>query len=1115
MRSLAALLLVLSGASWAQAPSDFARREDAYRTNNLGVALLEQFKHDEAAARFEQALALRPGFSLARLNLAIALFNAQKLPEARKAAIAALDEIPNSPQANYVLGLINRVENNQDESLDAFRRVLAIDPLDVGANINVGQIFSQQRKYDEAITHFRIAYDAESYNTTAVYNLATALQRTGQRERSAELLAKFQALRESSAGTSIGLNYLEQGRYAEAIASTGAESELVDPADPKVTFRESDVGLRLPRSRNFRAPAGAVLFDYDNDNDLDIALTNPARIFRNSDGMFADVTAGGGDYGRVRSAPGSRIIAGDFDRDSLADLFVVGSRGFSLYKNLGKGRFADATRSARIPAKADTVSPMTCAFLDVDHDGDLDIVIGGTGKARNRLFRNNGNSTFSDYSSEAKIDTDISAVSVVPTDFDNRRDIDLLFLSANARPVLFRNLRDTSFADVANDVGLDQTRAWTCAAAGDFNKDSYIDFFFGVAGSPGLFAVSDGRGKFKMLDAPAGTESAAAAQFLDYDSDGLLDLVVLTSKGFAVARNLGSRWTEADHGAFKTAGNMTASNQILSADIDADGDVDLFSFDDKGVLRFFRNEGGNRNNATLLRLQGRASNKTGVAAKIDMRSGSLAQKLEVYAASPAPAPSQAIFGLGKRKVPDAIRVIWASGTVQAEVDIPETATGKRGPFRIEELDRKPSSCPYLYTWNGERFEFVTDFLGGGEMGNWASTGVYHQPDSDEFIRITSDQLKPKGGRYEIRVTNELEEVLYLDHLKLLAVEHDADTEIYPNEGLGIPSAGRRLLHVARNRKPPSAATDSNGRDVLKKIEKLDRLFYDNFESMPIRGYAKTHEMIVDLGRDPNLTDGKTLLLLTGWTDYAFSSDNLSASQSGKSLQLPYLQVKNARGEWRKVIDSIGISVGRPQTVVVDLKDKFLSESREIRIVTNFKTYWDKIEIAAADSAAGLSVSEIAPERADLRERGFSHESVINGMITADYDTVVNDGRWKYFSGRFTRLGGVKPLLTEIDDSFVISKTGDELAISFKALDPAPAGRKYTFLLYADGYSKEMDINSGSPDSVFPLPFKGMINYPYQPLSSTQMSDERFKVFWEYTTRFARGGPPNLDLTYAR
>ena len=76
---------------------------------------------------------------------------------------------------------------------------------------------------------------------------------------------------------------------------------------------------------------------------------------------------------------------------------------------------------------------------------------------------------------------------------------------------------------------------------------------------------------------------------------------------------------------------------------------------------------------------------------------------------------------------------------------------------ITELDRKPSSCPYLYTWNGERFEFVTDFMGGGEMGYLEEPGRYNTPDPDEYVRIRDDQLKGGNGRYELRVPGELEE----------------------------------------------------------------------------------------------------------------------------------------------------------------------------------------------------------------------------------------------------------------------------------------------------------------------------------------------------------------------
>jgi tetratricopeptide (TPR) repeat protein len=1098
------------------------KREDAYRANNIGVARLEQFNYKESVDDFRRALAIDPDLKIARINLAIALFNAQDIEGALEAAKTAAGAVPESPQPIYLLGLIARNQNRTEDAAEFFKRVLAIDAQDVGANVNLGQIQIQQRNYKEASVYFRRAIEAEPYNATAMYNLATALIRSNAREEGQQLMTRFQALRESGAATNIGLNYLEQGRYAEAVVSTGAESELVDKTAPKNVFQ--NVGSGFPVAPKKNKPTGlapaAALFDLDNDGDLDLAQISAqlpgARLFLNNGGKFIDATRTAGDLSKVLPLEAKGILAGDYDNDTFADLFIFGEGRPQLLRGNGKGGFQNVTAAAKIPAAA-RVS-VSAAFVDADHDGDLDIFLGGFGgqkvidKPSSNLFlRNNGDGTFIDFSETAKLNLPGRVVAVVPTDFDNRRDVDLLVLNNGAEPQLFRNLRDGSFRDVAPEVGLNQFDTWRCAAAGDFNKDTYTDFFFGKT-DKGVLVVSDGRGKFVIKDGPAGTEDASAAQFLDYDNDGLLDLLVNTDRGFAVARYLGDGWSKADPAAFKIGAPVSEAirgRQFLSGDLDGDGDLDLLALDGNGGLQYLQNSGSD-NKSEIIRLQGRVSNRTGIGAKIDLRSGSLSQKLETYSSNPMPAPSQVHFGLGKRERPDAVRVIWSSGVVQAEVEFPGAVKTAKNfqPLKIEELDRKPSSCPYLYTWNGEKFEFITDFLGGGEMGNWQERGVYHYPDSDEFVRITSDQLKPKNGKYEIRVTNELEEVLFLDYLKLVVVEHAAGTEIYPNEGLGIPAAGRQILYTTANARPPLSAVNTGEKNVLPEIERLDRVFYDDFVPQKIRGYAETHNLTLNLDAKKGYR-GRTLLLLTGWTDYAFSSDNVAASQSGKSLFLPKLQVKNKLGKWETVIDSIGISVGRPQTIVVDLTGKFLTDSREVRIVTNFKTYWDRIAVDTSEQSAVKTV-DLNPARAELGERGFSEEIRSGELITANYENVLNDGRWKYFSGRFTRTGAVDPLLGSIDDVFVISKTGDELSLSFNAPPPPPPGKKYTFLLYADGYSKEMDINSGSPDAVLPLPFKEMKKYPYGADERYPMNDEKRRLYDEYTTRNVKGLLPRLE-----
>src|SRR4029078_5065323 len=131
----------------SQVPVGGAAREEAYRANNLGVALLEQFKHKEGAEQFRRALTLDPRLALARTNLAIALYNVPDLVAAQKEAEAAALASPHAPQPHYILGLIARQQNRPDDAIAAFQRVLKIDPRDVGANVQLGQLYLQQRKF--------------------------------------------------------------------------------------------------------------------------------------------------------------------------------------------------------------------------------------------------------------------------------------------------------------------------------------------------------------------------------------------------------------------------------------------------------------------------------------------------------------------------------------------------------------------------------------------------------------------------------------------------------------------------------------------------------------------------------------------------------------------------------------------------------------------------------------------------------------------------------------------------------------------------------------------------------------------------------------------------------
>jgi hypothetical protein len=361
-------------------------------------------------------------------------------------------------------------------------------------------------------------------------------------------------------------------------------------------------------------------------------------------------------------------------------------------------------------------------------------------------------------------------------------------------------------------VGFAEAADFSAAAAGDINKDGFTDFFLARQSGPGSWMLSDGRGHFRAAVSLAGSDAANAALILDYDNDGLQDLVTVSVSGPHLFRNTGRGWSD-QSAAFSRTLRQTPRpgalvTGIAAGDLDLDGDTDLVAHLQNGDVQVWRNEGGNERKALRVALTGRPSNHGGIGAKVEVRAGSLYSRIERTASTPAMTPADVLFGLGPRAAADVVRVLWPSGILQTL-----TPPAADQPMAIVELDRKPSSCPFLYTWDGERFTFVTDFMGGGEMGYLESPGVRNVPDPDEYVRITDRQLRERNGRYELRVTNELEEVLFVDDVKLLAVTHPADVEVFPDEGMRV-RPGPFRLYAVRHLRPLASAVDDSGRDLL-------------------------------------------------------------------------------------------------------------------------------------------------------------------------------------------------------------------------------------------------------------------------------------------------------------
>ncbi|MGB8523322.1 MAG: FG-GAP-like repeat-containing protein [Candidatus Acidiferrales bacterium] len=1127
------------------------------RENNFGVALMNRQQFEQALGKFQRACILEPQSDIGCVNAGIALLNMQRFDEARKILTKSAERDPRNPRVWFNLGLLEKAEDKSDAAIGDFAKVAQLDPSDADTQYFIGLVCSQTREYDEAIAAFKHALELNPFQVSAEFGLAQALQRKDDTAHAKEHFDRFQHLVSEKLGKPVSFIYGEQGKYSLAESMSPAP----EPVPPAVSVHLTNVtpSSGLPRhwgvadvnqgtpgnattrsgkpAQEEAAPeslahflgSGACIIDYDGDGRPDIFLVDGdgngnAALYKNEgNGRFINVTR---EAKLEIHGEGMGCAVGDYDNDGRPDLAVSMNGGVLLFHNEGKGTFKDVTKEAGIEMDGLAMGVM---FIDYDHDGDLDLYVTrfndfpltnsaepfsfpmDATPAGNVLWRNNGNGTFTNWTDETGLDGNAPSIGAIGSDLNNDRAIDFVVTGWQKAPIAFLNPREGIFR-ATTPWASDMPAPTAGVTALDFDKDGWMDLAFTHWGTPGLSLWRNVRGKsFERVPLPdLGWMRGWGVAALDYDDDGWMDLVAVgenfSGEGHIVLlRNEGEkgfRDVTSEVGLDKIV--LHNPRGVIAFDFDGDGSADLLITQNHFPPVLLKNEGGNRYNWLRMEFTGTNDNKTGIGTKVEMSAGALQQKWEIAGSSGylGQGSTDILAGLGPERGADVVRLLWPTGVLQDEIEIPALKTDK-----VTEIDRRGSSCPIVFVWNGQKFEFLADMIGPGIVGHWIGPNQRNTPDPEEYFKVAGSQVQAKDGLIQFRMVEPMEELDYLDQARLIAVDHPSDVEVYPNERfMTNPPFPKFKVIASFEAHPPLGAWDDRGHDLLPLLVERDHKYVTSFGDAPYAGFAAMHTIELDLG--PWDSSRPLRLLMDGFTDYFSASSMYAAWQAGIQPVPPYVEMLDDSANWVRVVDDMGFPAGLSRTMVADLTGKLPPGTRFIRITTNLKIYWDRIRVDNSAEDTPFKTTEVPLAKAYLQFLGYPR--VVEGNTRNDlsyiYEDVSETGPYTRQTGNYTRYGDVTDLVRAPDDEYVIFGSGDEVVVNFDPthLPELPDGWTRDYFFYANGFAKDMDFYAAHGDTVSPLPFHTPMPYPY-PEGVGYPEDERhLKYMLEYDTRGVAG-----------
>ena len=897
------------------------------------------------------------------------------------------------------------------------------------------------------------------------------------------VLLRVPAFRDSLAAVQIPPELI--GEPLDRFLALPALSAVAAPPDEALTFSREPIGT------GGAAPASALAALPLGDPRVPVVFAASGRDVRRPAATDAPIPFPGGE----RDAPpsGSSLLPLDWNHDFRTDLVLAGDGGVRLLLQGADGLFGDASADVADGAALTGVSCFGAWAADVEMDGDLDIVVGMSDEAV-VVLRNTGDGSWSRLQPFGNV---VGVRDFAWGDLDRDGDPDAALLDAEGGLHLLENQQAGLFRPWRAPDGLVPSVA---IALGDVDADGKLDLVT-LAADGGVWRVSAGEGTWDRTQIaswtgwPGGATAGAQRLLLaDLDNNGALDLVGSGASGTAI-------WLADERRALRPLPAAPAAEIFGIADENGDGRLDLLGLEDGRPVWL---HGGGEHDYHWQVVQPRAQveagdqriNSFGVGGEVEVRAGLLRQR-QVLSGAPVH------FGLGAQRTVDVVRVAWPNGVMQAEFDLPAD-----GVLVAEQ--RLKGSCPWVFTYDGDGYRFVTDFIWRSPLGlriNAQDTAEVAQ--TEDWVKIRGDQLVARDGFYDVRITAELWETHFFDHVSLMVVDHPEDLEVFVDERFSreIPVLA---AHATKPPRPVARAWDDAGLDVTAIVGKQDGRYLATFERGAYQGVTRDHFVEFELGERTWRDDEPVWLIAHGWVYPTDSSINVAIGQRGHPApQGLALDVRDASGEWVVVHPDLGFPAGKNKTIMVDLSPALRAGANpRLRLRTNLEIYWDWLGYAPGADAAVLATTRLAPGTAELRYRGFSR-TTFEGPRRLElplYDRLANvTQQWRDLVGYHTRFGDVRELLGGIDDRYVIMNAGDELQLRFPAPSPPPDGHARDFVLIGDGWVKDGDFNTTFSRTVRPLPSHDRSAYDassHLPELEDEPVYRRFPDDWrKYHTRF--------------